>query len=79
MIITETYPDLTFNNYEEFEEWCIRQDVCVMCSREKFNKLAGKTITLPKVKTETQHEEFIHHEEVKDYLLEKKIVWKEED
>lgn len=78
MTIVETYPDLTFNNYEEFEEWC-RTDGEVICSREKFNKLAGQTIKLPKQQIHTPHEEWIHHTEVAEYLVKKKIVTKQED
>jgi hypothetical protein len=77
MIITETYPDLTFNNYEEFEEWC-RTEGGVICSREKFNELAGQTINLPKRRVVDTHVEWIHHEQVAEYLVKKKIVIKGE-
>ena len=78
MTIVETYPDLTFNNYEEFEEWC-RTDGKVICSREEFNKLAGKTIKLPKQQIHTPHKKWKHHTEVAEYLVKKKVGIKQED
>jgi len=75
MVITETYPDLTFNNYEEFAEWCLEKGD-VVCSREKFNTLAGQTITLPTARTTTEHEEWIHHQDMAKYLVKNKIVQK---
>ena len=76
MIITETYPDLTFNSYEEFAEWCLEKGG-VICSREKFDTLAGQTIVLPTVRNVTHlHEEWIHDERVAKYLLKNKIVQK---
>ena len=76
MIITETYPDLTFNSYDEFAEWCLEKGE-VICSKDKFDTLAGQTIVLPTVRNVTHlHEEWIHDERVAKYLLKNKIVQK---